>query len=114
MQGLDAVPQAVFGDGWIGNDHDGLLRGVRTGLAPGQDGVGRIDGEAVLTLVPPLEEPAGGEVPDDSLRAVGEVDRVRGQPEQGHGPVVGADAPRGLHEHVLDGGGWRRHRTPFR
>jgi hypothetical protein len=41
---------------------------------------GRGDGEAVVTFGPPLQEPVSGDVPDDALRAVGEVDGVRGKP----------------------------------
>jgi hypothetical protein len=44
---------------------------------------GRGDGEAVVTFGPPLKEPVSGDVPDDALRAVGEVDGVRGKPEPG-------------------------------
>jgi hypothetical protein len=104
LGGLDVVLQAVCGDGRIGNDHYRLLRGIGPRLAPGEYRVGWVDGEAVLTLGPPLKEPVGGEVPDDALGAVGEVDRVRGEPEQGHGPVVGAESVRGLNKHVLHGG----------
>ena len=43
-----------------------------------------------------------------TISALGEVDRMRGKPQQGHGPV-GADTARGLNEHVLDSGR-RRHR----
>ena len=68
LKGLDAVTQTVFGDGRIGNDHHGLLRGVGPGLAPGQDGVGRIDGETVVALRPPLKEPVSGEMPEGAVR----------------------------------------------
>src|SRR5580658_1229273 len=107
LEGLDVVPQAVLGDGRVGNDHHGLLRGIFSGLSPGQHGVGWIDGEAVVAFGPPLKEPVSGDVPDDALRAVGEVDGVRGKTEQGHGPVVTPDSAGSLDEHVLDGGGWR-------
>lgn len=52
------VLQTVPGDGRVGNDHYGLFRGIFSGLAPGQHGVGWVDGEAVVTLGPPLKEPA--------------------------------------------------------
>jgi pimeloyl-ACP methyl ester carboxylesterase len=88
LEGLDAVPQAVVGDHRIGDDHDGLVRGVGPGLVPGEYGVGRVDGETVFAVGPPLQEPVSRDVPDDALRAVREVDRMRGEPEQGHGPVT--------------------------
>jgi hypothetical protein len=82
LEGFDVVPQTVVSDGRVGDDHDGLLRSILSGLAPGQHRVGWIDRETVVTLGPPLKEPVGGDVPDDALWAVGEVDGVRVSPSR--------------------------------
>jgi hypothetical protein len=71
LEGLDVVLQTVLGHGRIGNDHYGLFRGIFSGLAPGQHGVGWVDGEAVVTFGPPLKESVSGDVSDDALWAVG-------------------------------------------
>src|SRR5215472_10917749 len=115
LEGLDAVTQTVLIDGRIGQDHYGFLRGACPGPAPRKHSVGWIDGVTIITLRPPLKKHVSGDVPDDALGTIGEVDRVRERPDQGHGPVISADAACGLHEHVLDSGGWRvSHWTPFR
>ncbi len=63
---------------------DGVLGRLVAGLHERDHGVRRVVGEAVLALVPLVDELLGGEVPYDALRAVGEVEGGGRQLVEGH------------------------------